>query len=35
MALSTWLILLAAGANDILAITFHLSINTITNASGC
>ena len=30
LALSTWLILLAAGANDILATTFHLSINTIT-----
>ena len=30
MALSTWLILLAAGANDILAVTFHLSINAIT-----
>jgi len=32
MALSTWLILLAGGANDILAVTFHLSINDITNA---
>jgi ubiquinol-cytochrome c reductase cytochrome b subunit len=32
MALSTWLILLAAGANDILAVTFHMSINTITIA---
>jgi ubiquinol-cytochrome c reductase cytochrome b subunit len=32
MALSTWLILLAAGANDILAVTFHLSINMITNS---
>jgi len=30
MAIVTWLILLAAGANDILAITFHLSINSIT-----
>ena len=30
MAIVTWLILLAAGANDILAITFHLSINAIT-----
>jgi ubiquinol-cytochrome c reductase cytochrome b subunit len=30
MALSTWLILLAGGANDILAVTFHLSINDIT-----
>jgi ubiquinol-cytochrome c reductase cytochrome b subunit len=32
MALSTWLILLAGGANDLLAVTFHLSINDITNA---
>ena len=32
MALSAWLILLAGGANDLLAVTFHLSINTITNA---
>jgi ubiquinol-cytochrome c reductase cytochrome b subunit len=32
LALSTWLILLAAGANDILAITFRLSINTITDS---
>jgi ubiquinol-cytochrome c reductase cytochrome b subunit len=32
LALSTWLILLAAGANDILAVTFHLSINMITNS---
>jgi ubiquinol-cytochrome c reductase cytochrome b subunit len=31
MAIVTWLMLLAAGANDILAITFHLSINAITN----
>jgi ubiquinol-cytochrome c reductase cytochrome b subunit len=31
LALTTWLILLAGGANDILAVTFHLSINTITN----
>jgi ubiquinol-cytochrome c reductase cytochrome b subunit len=31
MAIVTWLMLLAAGANDILAITFHLSINSITN----
>ncbi len=31
MALSTWVILLAGGANDILATTFHLSINQITN----
>ncbi|MDQ1626619.1 MAG: ubiquinol-cytochrome c reductase cytochrome b subunit [Actinomycetota bacterium] len=30
MALTTWLILLAAGANDVIAITFHLSINAIT-----
>ena len=30
MALSTWLILLAVGANDIIAVTFHLSINAIT-----
>jgi ubiquinol-cytochrome c reductase cytochrome b subunit len=30
MSIVTWLILLAAGANDILAITFHLSINSIT-----
>jgi ubiquinol-cytochrome c reductase cytochrome b subunit len=30
MALTFWLILLAAGANDIIAITFHLSINAIT-----
>ena len=30
--LVTWLILLAGGANDILAMTFHLSINTITNS---
>ena len=30
MALVTWLILLAGGANDILAVTFHLSINAIT-----
>src|SRR3954447_2201487 len=32
LALSTWLILLAGGANDILAVTFHMSINTITNS---
>ena len=32
LALTTWLILLAGGANDILAVTFHLSINTITNS---
>ncbi len=31
MSIVTWLMLLAAGANDILAITFHLSINSITN----
>jgi len=31
MALSFYVILLAAGANDILAIAFHLSINGITN----
>jgi ubiquinol-cytochrome c reductase cytochrome b subunit len=31
MALSFYLILLAAGANDILAIAFHLSINAITD----
>ena len=30
MALVTWLILLAAGANDVIAVAFHLSINTIT-----
>ncbi|MGZ4760525.1 MAG: ubiquinol-cytochrome c reductase cytochrome b subunit, partial [Acidimicrobiales bacterium] len=30
MAITTWLILLAAGANDIIAITFHMSINSIT-----
>jgi ubiquinol-cytochrome c reductase cytochrome b subunit len=30
MAITTWLILLAAGANDVIAITFHLSINAIT-----
>ena len=30
MALVTWLILLAAGANDLIAVTFDLSINTIT-----
>jgi ubiquinol-cytochrome c reductase cytochrome b subunit len=30
MSIATWLMLLAAGANDILAITFHLSINSIT-----
>ena len=30
MSIVTWLMLLAAGANDILAITFHLSINSIT-----
>ena len=30
MAISTWLILLAVGANDIIAYTFHLSINAIT-----
>ena len=30
MALTTWVMLLAAGANDILAVTFSLSINTIT-----
>jgi ubiquinol-cytochrome c reductase cytochrome b subunit len=30
MALTTWLLLLAAGANDILAVTFDLSINSIT-----
>jgi ubiquinol-cytochrome c reductase cytochrome b subunit len=30
MALVTWLILLAAGANDLIAVAFHLSINTIT-----
>jgi ubiquinol-cytochrome c reductase cytochrome b subunit len=30
MAISFYVILLAAGANDILAITFHLSINAIT-----
>jgi ubiquinol-cytochrome c reductase cytochrome b subunit len=32
MALTTWLMLLAAGANDILAVTFDLSINSITRA---
>ncbi len=32
MAISTWLILLAGGANDLLAVTFDLSINSITNA---
>jgi quinol---cytochrome-c reductase cytochrome b subunit len=31
MALSFYVILLAAGANDILAITFHLSINAVTD----
>jgi ubiquinol-cytochrome c reductase cytochrome b subunit len=31
MAISFYVILLAAGANDILAITFHLSINAITD----
>ena len=31
MALSTWVILLAGGGNDILATTYHLSINAITN----
>jgi ubiquinol-cytochrome c reductase cytochrome b subunit len=31
MAISFYVILLAAGANDILAITFYLSINAITN----
>jgi ubiquinol-cytochrome c reductase cytochrome b subunit len=30
MAITTWLILLAAGANDIIAITFDMSINAIT-----
>jgi ubiquinol-cytochrome c reductase cytochrome b subunit len=30
MALVTWLMLLAAGANDVIAVAFHLSINTIT-----
>ncbi len=30
MALTTWLILLAVGANDIIAYTFNLSINAIT-----
>jgi ubiquinol-cytochrome c reductase cytochrome b subunit len=32
LALTTWLILLAGGANDIIATTFNLSINSITNA---
>jgi ubiquinol-cytochrome c reductase cytochrome b subunit len=32
MAIATWLILLAAGANDLIAITFDLSINAITRA---
>ena len=31
MAITTWLIFLAGGANDLLATTFHLSINAITN----
>jgi ubiquinol-cytochrome c reductase cytochrome b subunit len=31
MAVSFYVILLAAGANDILAITFHLSLNAITD----
>jgi ubiquinol-cytochrome c reductase cytochrome b subunit len=30
MAITTWLILLAAGANDVIAITFNMSINAIT-----
>jgi ubiquinol-cytochrome c reductase cytochrome b subunit len=30
MSLATWLMLLAAGANDIFATKFHLSINAIT-----
>jgi ubiquinol-cytochrome c reductase cytochrome b subunit len=30
MALITWLILLAAGANDLIAVAFNMSINTIT-----
>jgi ubiquinol-cytochrome c reductase cytochrome b subunit len=30
MALSFYVVLLAAGANDVLAVTFHLSINAIT-----
>ncbi len=30
MALSSWVVLLAAGANDIMATTFNLSINSIT-----
>jgi len=33
MALSSWLVLFANGANDILAVAFHLSINQITWAS--
>jgi ubiquinol-cytochrome c reductase cytochrome b subunit len=32
LAISFWLILLAGGANDLFAITFHLSINSITRA---
>ena len=32
MAIITWLMLLAAGGTDILAVTFDLSINAITNA---
>jgi len=30
MAITTWLILLAVGANDLIAITFDLSLNSIT-----
>ncbi len=30
MALTTWVLLLAAGANDVLGVTFDLSINAIT-----
>jgi ubiquinol-cytochrome c reductase cytochrome b subunit len=30
MALTTWLIFLAGGANDLIAVTFNLSINAIT-----
>jgi ubiquinol-cytochrome c reductase cytochrome b subunit len=30
MAIVTWLILLAVGANDVIAVTFDLSINAIT-----
>ena len=35
MAITFYLLLLISGGNDILAAQLHLSINDITNSSGC